>query len=362
MDNKNKNTWKSFIVKVLLLLPIPLFVLIVNYQSDPASIYGSAELEIQLAELISENKNVSLTANYNERAFQKEYIKIIREKPDIVVLGSSRSMQVSSDNFPGLSLFNNCVPNAVIQDYLAITQMYYDKGIIPETIIIGVDPWVLIDDNKITRWREYKQEYMKAHFRITGKKPFSLSNISPIKQQDLMLLSPAYFQRSIRKLVKDPGSIAYFHEAESLDSHDQIKMADGSLLLDAAERQRTEAEVLWGAQRYVFDYRMAKFTEPSRKLTSLLSDFISSLQKDNVDVIIFLPPFHPVTYDMMLGSANFLVVSEVEKVIRDMAEEKKVKIIGSYDPENCLLDGADFYDHYHPKREAVAGIFQSLTD
>jgi hypothetical protein len=352
----NRNTVKTFFLKVILFVPLLIFVMMVNYIADPAGLFGKAENEARLAEMLIEKRDVCIIANYNERLLQKLYIESLKVSPEIVVVGSSRSMQISQDVFPGHTLFNNSVSNAVIQDYLAITQIYQDNGLKPSTVVLGIDPWVLNKNNNISRWRELGKEYEKALRRISSDEGIKLPMQFSIDQKYLMLMSPSYFQRSLRTLLNKSDKKEIFYEPESLNTDEQIKLADGSLLMSRADRNKTEEEVKVDALGYVSDYRLSKFKKPDQATLKILEEFIVSLRYENIDVIFFLPPYHPITYKMMMESSNYRVIADVEKALRDLAEKKNVLILGSYDPSNCSLNGSDFYDRYHPRREAIKKI------
>jgi hypothetical protein len=346
-------------LKVIMFTPLLLLLVTVNYISDPAGLFGETEKEAKLAELLAEKRNACIISNYNERLLQKLYIESISESPDIIVLGSSRSMQISQDQFTDRTLFNNCVSNGVIQDYISIIQIYRDCGFKPSTVIIGIDPWVLNKNNNISRWQQFQSEYKKALYRISSNKAASILKLPRINQKYLMLLSPSYFQNSIRFLVNKPEKKNFFYEAKNLDSDVSIKRADGSLLPGRADREKSEETVLLDALSAVSDYRLAKFIKPDRQLLEILDDLVVSLQNDKINVIFFLPPYHPVTYKMMMESKSYKIVASVEDSIRTLAIKRNVKVLGSYNPITCSLDGSDFYDRYHPRREAIARIFKA---
>jgi len=86
--------------------------------------------------------------------------------------------------------------------------------------------------------------------------------------------------------------------------------------------------------------------------------FFKQVQKDQVVPIIVLMPYHPLAYSTISEKTNTLI--EVEKEIRKIAAQRKIQVIGSYDPTKYNFTESDFYDHYHPKPVVVEKLLKNL--
>jgi hypothetical protein len=64
-----------------------------------------------------------------------------------------------------------------------------------------------------------------------------------------------------------------------------------------------------------------------------------------VRVIFYLPPFHPLTYEKMVG--YFPMVPEVERYLRGFAAGKGIAVIGSFNPAVSGFTSLDFFDGSH---------------
>ena len=335
-------------------------MVLVNLMADPANVFGPAHYEKELSRYLVEGRNVENVSNYNERLMQKFYVETINVKPDIIVIGSSRAMQISSDLFPGKRFFNASVSNAVVQDYVSIYELYRDRGLTPSTLILGLDPWVLNSNHGITRWKELEDDYLDAMDRISGKKHLRLFKRSLIAQKYLMLLNPKYFQRSLRVLFQPEEKIKHdVTPTDAVNGEFPIKMSDGSYVYERAFREQTIDDVRASAVRIEEETRLSGFTSLDKSIQSILESFIDSVQKDNVEVIFFLTPYHPAYYERVLKNQNLKIILDVETYFRTLASEKNIKIIGSYDPSICGLTELDFYDRAHPKRVAIDQILQN---
>ena len=142
---------KKFIVKTSLSSFVIIFFLIItNYLGDNAKLYSKG-YENKIAKILIDGYNVTNINNYDERILQREWINQLGKSPDIVVLGSSRSMMIREKDFENTKLMNNTVSGASIQDLIAIYQLYKTKNLLPKTFVIGLDPWIFNQNNNQRR-------------------------------------------------------------------------------------------------------------------------------------------------------------------------------------------------------------------
>lgn len=150
---------KVFIFNSLqVVFPVFIALVIVNYFGDAAKLF-SKNFERNIVEIIDEGFNVTNITNYDERLFQKEFINRIKKRPNILILGSSRSMEINGDYFNDTNVINISVSGASIEDVIAIYQLYVLRKILPKTIIISVEPWTFNEKSGQTRWKSLSQEY-----------------------------------------------------------------------------------------------------------------------------------------------------------------------------------------------------------
>ena len=90
-------------------------------------------------------------------------------------------------------------------------------------------------------------------------------------------------------------------------------------------------------------------------INDIESQYIDHLEKYNV--IIVLSPYHPKLYQEMKNEKNIIV--DIEKDFMNF--EKKITIVGSYDPLKLGCEDKDLYDGLHPKSSCMEKIFLSLN-
>lgn len=348
-------------LKLLLFLPVLDILVGVNYFVDPANLFQSYEYERGVAKILLEEKNVANIMNFDERVLQRLYISALKKKKDIVVLGSSRSMGINAGLFPGKALFNSSVSGATVEDYAAIYQLYRKNGLAPKFLIIGLDPWILNKYNEQNRWRSLAPEYNEiAKIMMPDKRRFQAGNML---QKYAELFSPGYFQTSVRVLVNNiflpkKEKDRCFPTTDQVSDY-SLKLSDGSLSYDKKYRTRTTEEAYKEATSYAMQrpvYSLGNFDKLDKDSMKRLEGFIDLARRDKITVVFFLPPYHPKTYSLLIASGQYNEIVKAEQYFLALAAAKKIKVLGSYDPDKCSLSGADYYDGMHIRNESLGKI------
>lgn len=353
---------RKFFIKICLFLPVPLLLIGVNYFIDPANLFKSIKYEKGIAEILLKGLNVANISNWDERLVQKYYIEGLREKKDIVVFGSSRAMEINAQLFPEKKNFNNSVSGASIEDYIAIYGLYYTKNLLPSIIIIGLDPWLLNRNNEQGRWKTISKYYNFTLNRMKLKSTETYGDIAKYKE----LLSPSYFQHSIKRLfeiIKKPSAPkkGEYYQTDKTEADVPIKLFDGSYSYDDKIRTMSVSEVKKKAISYATSkpiYSLGQFSKLDVDYIKLLESFIDLIKNDNIKVIFYLTPYHPYVYEYMINSNEYKIIQETQKYFEHLAIKKNIRLLGSYNPMDISLTEKDFYDGMHTKFSSVKKIFE----
>lgn len=374
---------KRVLLKLLiLLLPIGLIVIALNWSIDPGRIFSrSGEVnERQLASLLLRPANVaSINWNMNDRLLQKYYADLLPNKPKVLVLGSSRSMQINSAMVPMTPFVNASVVGASLEDLLAVYELYQERDKLPDILIIGIDPWIFNPNNEQnSRWRALSDEYQRARLRLgpQDRLNFTLPKEIATLQMYSELISPSYFQQSIKWLMlpkqtrSDPAH-DFSVTTESI-SEQEIRFSDGSRQYSRDRLQKTSEEVskvvTQALQRKPL-YSLGEFQRLDPDLLQTWKAFIEAIKSHGTMIILFLPPYHPTFYNYLETHPEYGATLEVERQIRAFSQEQGLLMVGSYDPRQCLFSEQDFVDDMHARREsmpkllgpALQAINRSLT-
>ncbi len=249
---------KRFWLKILLLVPLPLIVVGFNWFVDPVHLRDADQYEYGIVRLILEGKHVTNISNPNEAAYIKFVVDGLKTRKDVLVLGSSRSKLLRSDSFAGRSFFNNSISGAGLVDYLAIYQMYRQKGLIPSVVVVELSPWILMREYASV-WKTLnanKQDLERWVLSTAQQTPQRLEVLSSIRADLAEFLSLGYFQTSFytwanRTVYPTKHQEGYFVWQEGTLPMGETVLADGSAIYpDYVEHPRDRERVTALAVEY----------------------------------------------------------------------------------------------------------------
>lgn len=349
---------KTLLLKLLMFLPIIITIPVVNFYVDPACLFRTGYIS-GMAEILAEERNVENISNYDERLLQQEYINLLSERKEIIVLGSSRALEINSKLVGEKSFFNSAVSGASLEDYMAIYAIYRSKRLIPSKVILGVDPWIFNKYNGQKRWESISDYYynMGKELGCDGSKKKKRSKF-------MQLISLEYFQASVDAIVKARSNNEYF-ATDKTSSSNTIKLWDGSLVYGVEYRNRPQNVVEEDARAFVKGsvYGMTNYYKMDSSYIEKFEKFVNLMKEDGVEVLIYLPPYHPSVYGFLIGSEKHKIIVEIEEYLTNFANDEGLQVVGSYNPLNesqhYNLTSVYFHDGMHPKSEALKIIFSS---
>ncbi len=341
-----------------ILAPIAFIMAAVSYTFDPCYIFHDLYAK-SISRSLHDGREAAVSVEFDYRSLQRYMIEGMPSRPDVVVLGSSRSMPIGEDLFKNRVFFNSSQPCGTIKDMIAIFDLYERRGMIPKTVIVEIYPWFFNrtpDPRWITLYDEYYEglENIYRYDKIAAVKIRAARHaFAALKYYRwLNLFYPAYFKLSSMRML------AFFKEKfeERFAPDKKIKDAapckailspDGSLLCSPSkEKLAGEMADRW-ARDIVSSMSRMKEVDPSIKRD--FDSFLSYLKRSGVEVMILLVPINPLTYDAV-NSRYGGAVDYVEKEVNAIARKDGIKEIGSYDPRKYGLKNTDFFDGVHPKR------------
>lgn len=341
---------RKFIYKIIYLsLPLILSLILVNYFGDAAKLFHSG-YELKMANIIQNGSYVTNITNYDERIFQKEIILLMEESPDVVVVGSSRTMLIESSIYANNSFFNNSVSGATLNDLIAIYQLYKANDLNPKKIILGIDPWMFNENNRGSRWKSLEQYYNSFYSNEKSSSNFNFL------YKYYQLFSISYFQASVKNIGERYNSSSEPKATNSKYNTTITKLLDGSLVYNNAYRNASQAEVDMKIFKYAEAeiYGLKGFDQVSRESIDTFKELAKDIKLNNIELELFLAPYPPKSYDVIIEKYPAIMV--LETLINDYAKSEKVNVLGSFNPLNYQLDETYFYDGMHCKEEAISRI------
>lgn len=337
-----------FLKTILLMFVLLLTTGIFNYIIDSAGIFGQGDELTKAARALINDKMIAGLENYDERQLQKLIIENSGKKFDIIFLGSSTGMQLRHSflRFGDGShyFFNHGVSGSSIEDYMAIVGLYESKGYLPTKIIIGVNPWVFNKNSGQSRWKSIGKYYKNILEKIYGTNTEVDYHDNP---KYLQLINFDYTKANLRAITKNKKNKIYITNTIEID--DYIREPDGCIHYPFKTRFKKDTDTQRDAKLYANEpvYSLEKFNKLSN--TKLFEDFITYLQKKNIEVMFLLTPYHPITYKLLIEKPKYKIIVDAELYLKNLASSHNIKISGSYDPEKNSFSSADFTDGMHSK-------------
>ena len=353
---------KKWYKPVLFLLPVLLFIGIVNWYVDSYALLRITYDDIAGQMAAGMNVEGLEESDYNDRNLVAARLSSQEEPFQTMILGSSRVYTFDHTMFETDSFYNAGLSEATIYDLLGVAGILFSQDRLPETVVIGVDPFLFNTSHDNEKWKELQSYVNYMELLIVGK----LSEDSPFPSKDTgrdlpKTLSLDYFRYNVTLLPENKRFAVSYTEDWVTDGY--LKHADGSVSYqrELREVKAEEVEEMTGqAMEEHVVYRMTDYHEIDEEHFQWLSWLIDHLQEAGVEVILYLPPYSPMMYNYIESEEAFQITLDVEEKVKNLAREKGISLYGSYDPAGCGLEMTDLYDVYHVKTEKTADTYYSV--
>ena len=352
---------KKFILKSIIIIVIVVSILAgLNYMVDPSNIFHPMLIN-KISDSLVEGRNVEIKGNFDERLMQEKLAQKLNEKPDILVLGSSHVIYIP---FEEEGLRNAAVSAGELWDLYGLTGIYeyYDK--LPDTMIIGVDPWIFNDNSGGTMYESINSYVEYEKNRVNGIQ--TKSNVSNANKYTHLkeLISVSYFQDSFKEL----RSKGIQDKEQILSTVDDSKMGECAKILSNGIRVpaitdiKSSENIEQTAQKIIDSdeiYHSNNYYELSDEKVEWFEKLICYLQQEKkIHVILYLPVCYPQpVYDYVKETPQHLGVVKAEEYLLEFADKNEIDIYGSYNPSLSEIDFNDFMDELHVKPESSMKTF-----
>ena len=289
--------------------------------------------------------------NMDERKFNFARLGGHLRPVKTLVVGSSRVMQVGSLTL-NVPVLNLSVSGASIEDHIAFSAEAIAQYK-PNRIIIGLDPWLLNQNDDQERWRSINSLYVYWQANIRKDNELGGNDVSYFFKNKYVSKPDSVFYRAYKKINIVGRQTPMNGDAEAIDK----KHYDGSHIYNRAYANRTD-EAITADFDILRDYSMNEY-ELDLVAEKKLLELVSWAQMNGVKVIFVLPPYHPNLYSMIADEKQ--VILDIEKRFRDLARKYGVELVGSYDPRRVGCSKSEFYDGMHPKLSCMTKVFLDLT-
>ncbi len=343
------------------MLPVLLITPVVNYTVDPAHVFATpGEKEAEIAAVLAAGKNVVNFERYDDRRIAAYLLQARRDTPDVVILGSSRTLNIGSYLFPQSRVVNASMLAANIREVLAAYQIVRSRKMHPDTVVVGIDPWMLNANAYDERWTAIKPQFDSAIAEMQIRN-WPGHRDAPSTQSRLgALFSADYLQQSIRSLQNRSGDDIRWYVSDRPLNKGFTRLSDGSYTYSEYERTKGTTAVDERAVRYTNGsvYMLDANATVDPTLAGAVKKLLQTIRQDGSEPILFLPPYHPKVYSALATDSRYSIVSAAETTMRETAAALGISVTGSYDPKRMGLESGDFYDGHHLTESGLMKVFR----
>jgi hypothetical protein len=317
----------------------------------------------EVAHALASGSFISFLANdFHDKCVVAAMIDTWPPVPDVVAIGSSRTMQLRANLFPKSSFYNASVFAARLPDYMGLVELMDQHGKLPKTLIIGLDAWALDGDDSDPRWGGFFWDSTRLLLSTTGDYATAASYVVRYAEAALKRIGGHFGIGESRITVKrilECRCLAPFENFEISQTAigDYLtKAPDGSITYEPALRNRTDQALAASGQASVAAYLKAKHSL-SPVLVHTLWQFVDYLASRGTRPIFWLAPYSPLEYEMIISRDRGTLIPATEAAVRSGARQRRLHVIGSYDPaaEECEI--GEFIDWQHPAPACIEKAF-----
>lgn len=343
----------------IIFVPFAIIIVVTNYYVDPANIFSGDAYVNKIATILASGNNADNISNYNERLLQKHFLqKQTNKNPDVVVMGSSRIMEISNNVYPNKKLFNIGVSHANINDLIALAGLLDELKIKPKEVVINVDPFLICKGDKgADEWitlKEYHQKFSAANCK-------NVTNSDAIEEEDnqlkkyYTLITFDYFKNSLEFLYK--GNTKSVENVGKNIPKKYGRYVDGSVAYSNAY-QHPDTMIVANVAKGMGKTVVPEIDDNKLKYLNCLFEYFKA---NGTDMTLVMLPFHT-NYHDEVNVKQKNIFNTYETFYNSLAQQNNIKIIGSFNAKKEGLNNVDFYDTYHCNGNAIKRIFENYNN
>jgi len=338
------------------------FALTVGFSAwvDPGNLVHSESLFDDMLTIMQSGKNIDGVSDYSDRDF-KRYAAAYVERPQTLVLGSSRSAQIDS-SITGDRLWNASVTGATMADCCAMFEVYREAGKLGERVILNVDSWAFDPYKTDARTGIYLAASYNAFLENHMGLPAQLQEQNKLLSIASELCSFGYFQSSVQYLPTLLGGVTLrdMLVSERTDTDYGMLCFDGSYRYPNSYINAEPLDIL---QRAMAQYESvgpaletAGGLDP--QLQAQFEALCSAITAEGCELVLLMSPIHPALIDGMQQDGTLHYLREVEQYVTETAQKYGATVVGSFEPANVNFDESAFLDALHLSYFATVKLFR----
>lgn len=336
---------------VLFLLPLVLVVAGVNYYGDAANVF-TAGYEKALASVLLTDHHATELSEFNDRLLQVEVVKQRKARPQIAIIGSSRTLLLNELHFHPSSTFNHSMYAAAWFDLESMFKFLRIHGQLPDTLVIGIDPWTFNPGHV----------HAYTHTWLSHLEPSDMVSTDALWRERMdrwsNLLSPSYFQASLKEIPRRLKGKNLPIAVDKRNNEGRTRCSDGSMTYDPVFASTDSMQVAERIQLFLRGplYGMNGYDTTDKAGFDAVQKIVLEARTLGVYAIVFFPPVAPEVFNRLTIDYPLSLLNEAR--FREWCLHEGLEVRGSFDPNQHGLDFHHFYDGIHMNEEGVSAFFE----
>ncbi len=309
---------------------------------------------------------------YNARLAKANFIDALPqcEFPEVVVLGSSNTMQYSPatiERLTGKSAFNFGVFWGRTEDFLCITRhLVNDLNLTPSLLIVGIDTWSFapaINEHPVfpgIRRRLLNAPQLSRHLPGAGWGKRQWANlIDSLSRQQLKLSWKLFWDDRYHRTSAPPlessewfetdgTRVRYLSNGKNIFANVEMGTYPISDEIRQAIDETRPADSLY---RFVDQFPMYNFSDSDESKIEYMVEMLDVCEGKNIRVVFIINPVHPLLYQELISHTRHPQnLSNLKTMLAQFTQRYSI-VTGVFDASDITKLGGDpngFFDPMHP--------------
>jgi len=340
---------KKFLFKLSFFLTIPVGIVLLNVSQDPFHDVAPAAIEHDVVNSLLHGQKARVTGVINLRQVRKLQLAQLEQGGTLAVFGGSTMLEFGRQQLKPIDVQNFSVPNHSIEDQLALYQLYTsNKQVHCTHFAMGLSPYFFLAERSMQeRWTPLTEEYLTM--LSTLQHPTLLKTIDAELVQLKQLLSIDMARKSFASLLN------FRERRDVMETNRPFIFPDGSWNKMSFSDSLGKTNSI---SPPTFNPGFSPTSQIDKEKLSLLFELLIEAKESHEKVFLLLSPYAPSFFSDITEQNKQLI--SLEQQLRALCHDKKIILIGSFDPTKLQLTDADFMDpiHWHPN--SMSEYFKSI--
>ena len=296
--------------------------------------------------------------NLNVRRMRELRVASMTQTPDVVLLGASHWQEAHSDLLKGLTLYNSHIHRDFWEDLLGMAQIWSQNRHLPKRMIISVR------DNQfrpIATRPDFLWEPGIANYRI-------MADTLGVQKESYWTSLPYQRIRQLFSISILFDNLTRWHNADvrphattdrQLETLDTL-LPDGSIVWSKKHMAFFSSERMMREATALADLRRNDPPQVEARGVDAFEKLLNYLKAQGVTVYLAQPPFNPIYYDSLQGSAYFEGLKKVDAMTHDIAARHGLKMIGGFNPHKVGCTPNMYIDAEHSNPTCLQKVFDEF--